>query len=81
MSHWVEAGLRIGASVAFVVSLAGLAATLNVPPGLIWTGLAVLTGGSAIWLWRRWLERWEVSQAQKQHQPDYPTQTADEPQY
>jgi membrane protein implicated in regulation of membrane protease activity len=81
VSHWVEAGLRIGASVAFVVSLAGLAATLNVPPGLIWTGAAVLTGGAAIWLWRRWMDRWEVSQEQKKRQPDYPTQSADEPQY
>jgi membrane protein implicated in regulation of membrane protease activity len=81
VSHWVEAGLRVGASVAFLVSLAGLAATLNVPPGLIWTGAAALTGGAAIWLWRRWMDRWEVSQEQKKRQPDYPAQSADEPQY
>lgn len=81
MSHWVEAGLRIGASVAFLVSLAGLAASLNVSPGLIWTGLALVTGGVAVWLWRKWLDRWENAQEKKQHQPDYPSQTTDEPQY
>lgn len=59
-TEWTELALRLSVTVGFAGSLVGLATSLSVSPTWIWAGLSLGTGIFSIWLWRRWLERWEL---------------------
>lgn len=72
MNSGVELGIRAGVTALALGCLAGLAFALDVPAPLLWAVGAVLFGGVAIWLWRRWLDRLEIERAVAKHQPEYP---------